>query len=140
MTRFDCSCGKRIHLTVFPNPNSGSITRDQDEGEFYDKVGQDIAVYIQAVVDGRRREWIAEQYDLALDGEPNKLVELMFDLTDAQVVEDIMLRRERTLRIIQCPYCGRIWVQDEPGVNKYLSFTPEGEWKRVLMVYELEKE
>lgn len=140
MTKFNCSCGKIVHLTVSPNANSGSVIRDQDEDEYYRQVGQDISGFIQARLNGRRHEWIAERYHLALDSEPNELVDLTFNLTDAQVVEDIVMRYERSLAIIQCPYCGRLWVQKEPGVNKYLSFTPEGEWKRVLMVYEIEKE
>jgi hypothetical protein len=126
-------------LTVFPNPNSGRIVRDQDAGRYNYEVGQDVSGFIQARLEGHRREWIAERYSITLDSEPNKLVDILLDITDAQVVEDIMLYHRHYLALVQCPYCGRLWVQEEPGVNKYLSFKPEGEWKRVLMVHEIEE-
>src|SRR2546423_84042 len=124
MTRFGCSCGKTIHLTVVPNPNEGRIVRDQDIGDYYTEVGQDVAGFIQAILSGHRLGWIAKRYNIRPDDEP-------LELSDADVVEDIMMRHRRDLDAIQCPYCGRLWVEDQEA-HKYRAFQPEGEWMQML--------
>lgn len=36
-------------------------------------------------------------------------------------------------QIDECEVCGRLWVQEQPGVNAFLSYTPDtGDVNRVL--------
>ena len=92
MSTFGCSCGSPISLVVSPNPNEGRIIRDQDIDEYYEQVSQDVAGFVQAVVQGQRREWIAQRYKLDLENVQNRHVNILLTLSDAEVVHDILLR------------------------------------------------
>ncbi len=80
---------------------------------------------IEATKNGKRKEWIEENF--AVPPYP-------MNLTDTQMIGDIFDRLYFDLRreMYQCEKCGRIWIQ-QPNSKFFVSFLPEIEhWKDIL--------
>lgn len=117
MSKMACLCRGIISDTLVPCPTEGWILRDQDQEDYQDAVGRDIALFFAAVRAGRRDAWIREFFSPQYPDE----------VGDAGVMTDIIGVHERrfTLSIAECERCGRLWVQRSPGENSYRSFVPD---------------
>jgi hypothetical protein len=117
MSKMACLCGGVISNTRCPCPTDGWILRDQDQEGYYDGTSRDIAAFIAAIQAGRRNAWIAEYFSPQY---PN-------DVTDEEAIYDILAfhKRQLVLSVAECEQCGRLWVQREPGVNQYRSYSPD---------------
>lgn len=128
MTHVRCSCGHHWSETVIPAEgyaNHGWIMRDQDREAYYGDTAKQIAEFIDAVVSGRRDEWIRQKFGA---GYPT-------ELENADIVDDIMSLGRKELFVFQCESCGRLWVQEAPFEGNYQPFKPEGDWKDILAVH-----
>ena len=49
------------------------------------------------------------------------------EVSDEGIVYDIIAhhKRQLVLSVAECEQCGRLWVQREPGVNEYHSYSPD---------------
>lgn len=117
MSKMACRCGGIINDTLNPCPTEGWILRDQDREAFSDGACRDIAAFFAAVRNGRRAEWIAAYFSTQYPA----------DVSDESIASDILSVHERRIHLsnAECVQCGRLWVQRNPGVNSYRSWTPD---------------
>jgi len=117
MSQMACLCGSTISNTICPCPTEGWILRDQDQEGYYDGTSKDIAAFFAAIQSGRRNAWIAEYFSPQFHN----------DVSDVQIVYDIIAdhKRQLVLSVAECEDCGRLWVQNAPGVNQYRSYSPD---------------
>jgi hypothetical protein len=49
------------------------------------------------------------------------------DLSEGEIIADILhsCEAELSLSIAECSNCGRLWLQEEPGLNQYRSYAPD---------------
>ncbi len=131
MLRWRALCGGTISNTLCPCPTEGWILRDQDQEPYYEGTSKDIAAFFTAIQAGRRNDWIAKYFSQQY---PN-------DVSDEGIVYDIIAhhKRQLVLSVAECEQCGRLWVQREPGVNEYRSYSPdESGYAAVLQVWKKE--
>jgi hypothetical protein len=119
MSKMACLCGGLISDTVCPCPTEGWILRDQDQEGFYENASRDIVAFFAAVQSGRRNDWIVEYFSR----------QYPCDVSDDGIIYDIIAHHKRqvVLSMAECERCGRLWVQHEPGINKYRSYSPDAE-------------
>ncbi len=117
MGKLGCICGNVISDVRYPSPTEGSLIRQQDQDELQNTVSQSIASYFAALSSDRKQAWLTEFF---LPGYP-------IEIDDASVVADIIARYElsRVMSVCECDKCGRLWVEETPGANKYRSFIPD---------------
>lgn len=117
MSKMGCICGGIISNSLCPCPTEGWLLRDQDQEGFYDGTSQDIAAFFAAVQSGCRDVWIAEYFSR----------QYPTDVNDEEFVYDIIAHHKRqvVLSVAECETCGRLWVQRGPGINEYLSYSPD---------------
>jgi hypothetical protein len=119
-----CPCGNIIVDDGEPSHQSGHVLRDQDSTTCSETTAEEIAGFIQAIVNGRRQEWVEQFYG-----------QVGFDLHDGNVVLDILTRRnpETMLGVYQCDHCGRLSLERAPKTFSYRTFKPEQEgWTGAL--------
>lgn len=124
--KFRCTCGNIISDNGLCDHIKGHILREQSFNAAYEQPADRIAEFIQAVVAGKRKEWIEEFY-----GQP------YFEVSDSSVVFDIIdYARIRTkLDIYQCEACGRLFIEREPqqASGTMRAFIPEdADWRGTL--------
>jgi hypothetical protein len=117
MSKFRCQCNHVISTSVYPCPFDGWVYGDEAEDEFETKLEETLASFMTAVRDGTRVKWISEFFS----GDYPQ------DLNDSSVISDIItkIKGEYLLGVLECEACGRIHVQEHPGVNKYRTYSPE---------------
>lgn len=119
-----CPCGNIIVNNGAPSHQHGHVMRDQDSATSSETAAEEVAGFIQAIVNGRRREWVEQFYG-----------QIGFDLHDQNVVVDILSRRqqEATLQLYQCDGCGRLSLERAPNCYMFRTFKPEQEgWTGAL--------
>lgn len=120
MSRLGCECGGVIYDQTDFIPYKGDIIRDQDKERVYDTIAMDINAFIEAILQGKREEWIGSYF---LIGYPQ--------VDNLSVVSDIIARHviRRELTILQCMQCGSIKIQNSSRSNMFSSFTVR-EWRK----------
>jgi hypothetical protein len=125
MSKMACHCGNVISDVHYPSPTEGWLFREQDKESHYDAVCRDIASFFVAVHTGKREEWIRQFFP-----EPYPT-----DIGDESLIHDIISTHEIRIRlsVCECSKCGRLFVQQNNGVNVYVGFAPiESGYKGVL--------
>jgi len=122
MSKLGCECGGIISDTTGNIPHKGSIIRDQDEEALYDSVAKDISAFINALLQGKREDWIRSYF---LSGYPAASIE------NEEVISDIISHHllPRRLDIYQCMECGSIKIPKALESNKFSSFAAH-EWEK----------
>jgi hypothetical protein len=117
MSKLSCRCGATIRDHVIPSPTEAWLLRDLDQDAFRDGVARDVAAFFTAAREGRRDVWIEAYFS----------PEYPLDVGDESVVSDILGVHERRSRlsVAECAQCGRLWVQEEAGLNAYRSWSPD---------------
>lgn len=115
MSKLTCTCGHLIVDQSDDLPYKGSILRDQDrEAVFAGPVAR-----IARAIDGLRQgdaSAFAREFPRPQEQ------------ADVEMAVWVMLHTEwhkRQLDVLECTACGRLWVQREPGINRYVSYLPE---------------
>lgn len=113
--KLKCKCGYIIRDQKSDLPYKGEIIRDQSFENFYEAPSRMAGEFIQAIKDGKRDEWIEFFYGRKLK------------LTDSEVIFGIYDRAsvQNGVMILQCEYCGRIFIQKEPKDSGFVCFKPE---------------
>jgi hypothetical protein len=124
--KFKCTCGHTVIDNGQFDHIKGQVLRAQSFQATYEQPSDSIAEFIQAVVAGKRKEWIESFY-----GQP------YFEIADSSVVFDIIdhARHRTALDIYQCEACGRLYVEREPrqASGTLRAFKPEDiDWKGTL--------
>jgi hypothetical protein len=111
-----CPCGEEIAIDGTHIHLAGRVVPEQTSAACFETPAEEIAEFIDAVVQGRRQDWIEAYY-----GHPG------FNLHDANVVFDILTRRhaQTLLQIRQCEHCGRILLERAPNSDVWRVFAPE---------------
>lgn len=122
MSNLRCSCGYVISDVLIPSETEGNLLRQQDD--VFSEAAAKIAAFCTAARAGKRGEWIASD-----------LHEYAHDLPDEDVIHDILAAYwlERALRVCECGGCGRLWVQEQPGMNRYMAFSPDESGMRGIL-------
>ena len=117
MSKFKCQCGHVISTVVCPCPFDGWVYGDQSEDEFESKLESALSSFMNATRNGNRTDWISSFF---LEGYPQ-------DMEDSSVISDIItkIKRDYLLGILECESCGRLHVQEYPGINRYRAYSPE---------------
>ena len=117
MSKMGCRCGGIIRDHRIPCSTEGWILRDEDQESYYDEACRDVVAFFAAVRAGNRDAWIGEFFSRQYPA----------DVADDGIVQDILSHHKRQvfLSVAECEQCGRLWVQQEPGVNSYRSFVPD---------------
>ena len=116
MSKLGCVCGNVISDSHYPCETEGRILRQQHDS-ILDEVGSLVDSFFQAIKANTRNEWITSHFP-----GPYPLL-----LPDSDVVSDIISSAIRAplLTVAECSSCGRLWVQQNPGENRYTSFAPD---------------
>src|SRR4051794_643734 len=117
MSTMGCKGGGVISDVITPRPTPGLIFGDQDHDRLHRALPAQVADFLAAVRDGRRREWLEQRCG---PGYPQ-------ELSDAEVISDILTWSQNpyVLSIAECERCGRLHVQTAPGRNEYRTFVPD---------------
>jgi hypothetical protein len=117
MSKMACLCGGLISNTLCPCPTEGWILREQDQEGYYDATSRDIAAFFAAIQSGRRNDWIAGFFSR----------QYPCDVSDEGIIYDIIAHHKRqvVLSVAECEQCGRLWVQRQPWINEYRSYSPD---------------
>lgn len=120
MSKLGCECGGTIYDQTDFIPYKGDIIRDQDYELVFDTIAEDVNSFIEAVLHGKRDEWIRNYF---LPGYPH--------VVNSDVVSDIISRHVRrcALTIYQCLQCGSIKIQSSSHSNTFNSFAAN-EWQK----------
>lgn len=116
MSKLGCKCGHVISNFAYPSSTEGTISRQQDE-QALDSASEHAADFCAAVAAGRRDEWIKNYFPSPYPA----------STSDSGVLYDIIQSRLQPMQlsVCECSNCGRLWVQETPGQNRYISFTPD---------------
>src|SRR5436190_17580618 len=97
--KFKCTCGHVMVDNGQSDQIKGHIVRAQSFDGVYEQPCNSVAEFIQAVVAGKRKEWIEAFY-----GQPG------LEIDDRSIVFDIIdyARHRTALDIYQCEVCGRL--------------------------------
>ncbi len=123
--KFQCTCGFDIRDTHYDFPWKGDVRRDQDLEPYFEKITRELALLVDAVAAGRRDEWIDQHF---LPGYPH-------NVSTESLISDYLsgLDEQLTSQVFECENCGRLWIQEQPCVNAYFSYSPDsGGLNRVL--------
>ena len=124
MSKFACKCGFVISTSAYPNSVEGWLYGVEGEEEFEPKIEEAIAGYFDAKAKNQVAHWLATHFSK----------EYPQDLSDVSVISDLITVTKRGyLRdVLECPSCGRLHVQEMPGMNVYRSYLPEGSAPGIL--------
>ncbi|KAA1257026.1 hypothetical protein LF1_56640 [Rubripirellula obstinata] len=117
MSKMRCSCGHAISDSNCPCPTEASVIGDVAYDMFDDLFTKRVDLFLDAVREGRRRQWI----DAELTSQyPDQC-------TDGDVISTLLSSclMDHCLSLAECPQCGRLWIQRGIGVNKYRAFSPD---------------
>ncbi len=122
MSKLGCECGGTISDTTDNIPYKGTIIRDQDQEALYDQMASDLNAFMDAILQGKREEWISRYF---LPGYPVE------NIKNEEVFSDILSRYVIApgLDIYQCMECGSVKIQRVPESNIFASFAAR-EWKK----------
>lgn len=117
MHKFTCRCGNAIQILPH-SPNAGYLVWDRDVDLSIEKRRKEIDGFLNANGSGRRDAWL--KYFYGASGVEDQLSQK----TDTEVIENILSRHDKYTRICyQCPKCGRVYIELEPGIDRYQRFT-----------------
>ena len=117
MHKFACRCGNAIQVRP-PSPNAGYLVWDRDVVLSIETRRKEIDGFLNASASGRRDAWL--KYFYGASGAGGRLSQK----SDTDVIEDILSRCDKYTRICyQCPKCGRVYIELEPGVDRYQAYT-----------------
>jgi hypothetical protein len=115
MSTLSCRCGATVRDHLIPCPTEAWLVRDLDAHR--DAAARDVAAFFTAAHEGRRDAWIEAYFS----------PEYPTDVGDEGVVSDILGVHDRRFRlsVAECAQCGRLWVQQDAGVDAYRSWSPD---------------
>jgi type III secretory pathway component EscR len=118
MSKFKCTCGNVISDTVYPSKTEAWLYTEEDGEIFETEIEERFYEFLKSVLDGKRQEYIEKYFDTQY---------YPADIKDNEVISDSLtqLLRKYTMSICECENCGRIHVQKKPGINEYISFSPD---------------
>lgn len=98
-------------------PFKATVTPDKVDFALAQTAAQDIALLIEACVNGRREAFIAENFG----------PDYPKDLDNESIVLDLMpsLASKHVLSMYQCPACGRLLLRNRKQPSQVLFFAPE---------------
>src|SRR5688572_4533787 len=99
MPQFECCCGTRISLTESPSPYQGELLWENEIDSYQEKVYQDIKGFLKAAIAGKRIQWVEDNFRWGH----------LKEVEDAQVLFHIVSANKKSLRVIQCPDCRRVY-------------------------------
>src|SRR4051812_26832005 len=115
MSKLTCTCGHLIIDQADSLPYKGSITRDQDHGAVFDEPFAAIGRVAGALRSGDRAALARELPRPQEQADVEMALWARFHTAWAR----------HCLDVLECTACGRLWVQREPGINRYVSYLPE---------------
>jgi hypothetical protein len=127
MAKLRCECGYLIVDQADNLAYKGRILRDQVADRFFDRTANDIAMFVEAILKGKRQDWLVDHFT---DVYPA-------DTDTAGVIHDIIAGYfilKESIMIYQCEQCGRIWIQEQARSNNFRSFVPDSAWKGTLAI------
>ncbi len=125
--KFRCPCGDIVtDSSVDAFHHEARILRKQGFSGTYDNPAEKVAQFIDAIRQGKRKEWVDSFYGGRSRGVEIKDSEVVFDIFD-------LAHHGLGLDMYQCDACGRIFIERIPGSFTYRSFKPEDEdWQGTL--------
>ena len=117
MSKFLCSCGHIISDSAIPNEVTGDVLSDKSQEKFFDHIYQIVKIFFNHYEASTLHKWRRDHFN---DCYPQ-------DASPAEMIHDIIHARycNLTLAMMECEECGRLWIQEKVGVNKYKPFAPE---------------
>lgn len=117
MSKFRCRCDHVISDSVYPSPTAGWFYTQEDEDVYQTEIENYISGFIEAIAGNKRDEWIRGFFS---NDYPS-------GLTNTSVISDIISRIQSkfVLSVYRCEKCGRIHVQEKPGLDEYKTYKPE---------------
>ena len=121
-----CTCGHVIVDQTDDLPYKAVVTPHKVEFAIAQRAAHDIALLIDACMQGQRDAFVAERF--GPDYPP--------DLTNESIVLDLMHAPAlgQVLNMYQCPECGRLLLDDRNRPSHVLSFAPEHDVRDALNI------
>jgi len=132
MSKFGCTCGHVISDVSVPNEVTGHVLSDKSADVFYRDISEVVADFLKHQSDGRIADWRGKHFnDIYPKDEP-----------PAEMIHDVLTGRlmDVTLAVLECDNCGRLWIQEAVGVNKYRGYSPDDEVGSRMKVLGLNRE
>lgn len=114
MGKFLCKCGHVIVDQTDNLPYKGYFIKDTHVEELYE-VFDHIKDLIEALKVNKREEWVVRNFG-------NELYAL--ELSDADLIHDLWLRKVKVSTIYNCEHCGRILFQ-QGEENRFKTYIEE---------------
>lgn len=124
MSKFACNCGFIISTVAYPNSAEGCLYGSESEEEFEARTEEALVGYFDAKTKNQTARWLATQFSK----------DYPQDLSDVSIISDLIsANKQKYLRnVLECLSCGRLHVQEKPGLNVYRSYLPEGSAPGIL--------
>ena len=119
MYSFSCRCGSTTEI-IPPSRYAGYVVRDSDVDLSIESRSTAVRSFLRSVRDGDREQWIEQFYG-------NTVAKARFSKKDdADIIEDILSRHDHyTRHMLQCPTCGRIYIQSSADPDTFTCYTEE---------------
>jgi hypothetical protein len=117
MGKFACTCGHVISDGAIPNTVTGSILSDMSTELLSESISNVITDFLTHHATNQVHEWRAKHFN---DIYPQ-------DLPPSEMIHDILFGRlmSLTLEVMECDNCGRLWIQEAVGVNRWRGYSPD---------------
>jgi hypothetical protein len=112
-----CRCGGLITEDGAPSPTEGAILGDEDLDSRFGETCRILLELLRADRAGTRKEWIVKSLGTKYSG----------DESDEDIISAILYDQLFWVSrdVYECKHCGRLLIQPEPRVNRYVSYAPD---------------
>ena len=117
MGKFGCTCGNVISDVAIPNEVTGFVLSDKSSDVFYSAISEVVGDFLKNFQSDSIEDWRAKHFnEIYPKDEP-----------PGEMIHDVLTARlmDVTLAMFECDECGRLWIQESPGVNKYKAYSPD---------------
>ncbi len=117
MSKLLCRCGYSIVDQTDFLPHKAEVLGDQDSEQIWDAAAESVADFFARSSAEARSEWVTLHLH-AREGAAADPASVVY-----QIMKRGPLRLGRTL--YECASCGRLWLQAQPGENRWISYSPD---------------
>lgn len=117
MGKSACTCGHIISDVQCPNEVTGWLLSDKSGESFFRSITDTVNDCLQHAADSDLDGWRGKHF--------NELYPT--DVSVGDMIHDVLTSQffDLTLAAMECDECGRMWVQQSPGMNHYHGYSAD---------------
>lgn len=131
MGKFGCTCGHVISDTTYPNEVTGDLLSCKNFELLSNYIEEVVSDFLNLQQQGRLDHWRSKY----LNGPCSATI------ADFELISDVLTSKysDLCLGVLECDECGRLWIQEEIGVNRYRAYSPNYDGPAPLKVLGLNR-